>query len=117
MISPSISEDGMVFFNKNGLNVKSIYGIEPTYYLKINEEVVKKGLKIRHSDAKIQISFVLYCHELVNMGFDLTNLISEFNVAQKSNLEEMSHALCLAKLCYHYKKAGFNIQVKKKKLI
>jgi len=113
MIDPLAEENGMVYYGNSGENIKAIYGIDSIEFIKIHQRLVKRGLITEFPDAYIQIQFALYSNELINMGFDLSNLLSEFNSAQKNNFHELNHALSLTKLCYHYHKAGFNIEVVK----
>ena len=114
MLTPTAKEDGMIFYGKSGLNVLSIYGINPTDYLKIHENLVGHGLRVRCQDAAIQINFTLHCDALLQMNFNIENLISEFNTAQKSDLSEINHAVSLAKLCFHYKMSNFDIHINKR---
>jgi hypothetical protein len=114
MIVPVVKENGLIYYGeKFGWNIKAVYGIEPTDYLKIHETLIGEGLQVLYPDTITQVLFALYCTELLRMGFALSNLISEFNSAQKNNYTEVSHALSLAKLCYYYQKAGFDIIVNK----
>ncbi len=113
IILPTVEGDGLVSFSGSGLNVKRLYGLAPSAYLAISNDLVVKGLKIRYPDAKTQITFALYCHELLDMDFDLLPLLSEFNAAQNNDSSEVAHALSLAKLCFHYRKHNFHIQLNK----
>ena len=114
MITPTTKEEGIIFFGRSGLNILLEYGISSTEYLKIHGNLVEHGLRTKCPDAITQITFALYCHELLKMNFNIENLITEFNLAQKSDFSEISHVVSLAKLCFHYKKANFAICVNKK---
>jgi hypothetical protein len=115
-----IEQDGMILLyntnnkNENGINIERSYGIEPSRYLEIHKKLLNKGLKIGCLETGKIIKFSLYCNELLDMDFDLSNLLCEFNASQ-NNYEELAHTVSLAQLCYHYTKCGFNICVNKKK--
>ena len=106
MITPTTKEEGIIYFGRSGLNILLEYGIFSTEYLKIHENLVEHGLRTKCPDATRQITFALHCHKLLKMSFNIENLITEFNLAQKSDLSETSHAVSLAKLCLHYKKSN-----------
>ena len=114
-IKPIAEDNGMLCFGDDSLNIERIYNIDPNEYLLLIDKLIAQGLRIRFPDAKIQIDFALYSRELINMNFNLQPLISEFNRAQKSDLQEVRHAISLIQLCYHYKKNRFNISVNKTK--
>ncbi len=112
-IEPIAEEGGMIKFGRSGLNVKSAYGIDPVEFLDIHSRIVEMGLKTPFEEASVYIIFDLFCNELINLGFDIIDLISEFNKAQGNNWEDTAHALSLAKLCYHYKRSGFDVKIVK----
>jgi hypothetical protein len=115
MINPVVEDNGMVYYGKSGENIKAIYGIEPSNFIKIHQRLVEQGLIVEFPDASSHIVFSLYCNELLKMGFDLSKLLSEYNSSQKHNFEELKHALSLTKICYHYHKAGIQIEVERTK--
>jgi hypothetical protein len=111
MPEPVANEEGMITFGRISLHVKSIYGLSPEQFLEIHRKIVKKGLETPFEIADYYITFELYCHELLSMDYDFSTLISEFNITQKENLDDVPHCLSLAKLCYHYVKHGYDVEI------
>lgn len=115
-INPKVDRGGMARFGKSGFNIKLAYGIDSKDFLKIHETLAEKGLRTPYEQlAGVYIHFELFCNELLKMNFDISNLLSEFNKAQKNNREDTAHAMSLTKLCYHYTKSGFNVKINKTK--
>lgn len=108
---PITTNDELVCFGKSGLNVKAVYGVNADDFLEIHESLADKGLKVLHEEPKIYILFELYCKELMDMKFDITNIIVEFNESQEKNGLDIIHSLALVKVCYFYNKFGFDVQV------
>jgi hypothetical protein len=111
MLNPRIHYDGMVFYGDNGINVSALFGIDPEQYLTMHQRLADIGLRVRLPDPAGQVDFVLYCHNLINAGADVTNIIREYNVGQRGDGTDFVHALSLTKLFYHYYMAGRDVSV------
>jgi len=111
IINPISTADGLIRYGETGLNVQRIFAISSADFLKMHEDLLCRGLKVRCPNAGAQIDFVLYCHSLTVSGAEVDILISEFNTAQLGDGTDMKHALSLAKLYFHYFTAGHRIQV------
>lgn len=103
----------VLLIGKSGLNIEAIYGISNEKFISIYDEIDKKyGLRIEHPHScETVVLFLLHIWPLFQDGYDLTNLIHEFNIAQKSSQDEISHALSLAMVCYHYHFSGNEVGV------
>ncbi len=110
-ITPTIDENGNVYYCKNGMNIQRVFGVHPVEFLQMHENLVEKGLRVITTNQKAQIDFVLYCNGLITNGADIGILIREYNKAQKGDGTEVAHALSLAKLYYHYHIAGHSVCV------
>ncbi len=103
----------IILIGKSGLNIEAIYGVSNEKFITIYTEIEEKyELRIKHPHSCEQVVlFVLHIWPLFQDGFDLTNLIHEFNTAQTSSQDEISHALSLAMVCYHYHFNGDKVEV------
>lgn len=110
IIEPKISDDGLIFFDSSGLNI-TVFNLTVDDFLNIHSNLTKKGYRPRLGNAKINITFELYCNELINLGFDISVLINELNNAHKGDYFTLSHGLSLTKICYHYVKNGNDVKI------
>lgn len=113
MIEPEIQNDGIIHIGKYGINLPVVFSIENETFLEYYQTLKHTyDLKIIREDiGSISFMFILFCNELQTLGFDLSELISEFKESQLSDIDSTYHALSLAKVCYGYHKEGYDIRV------
>lgn len=115
MPEPELKSDGCIFFGKSGLNIKRIYGVGPEDFIVFHEKMVSMGFTTPWDLADYYVIFELYCRELYEMGYNLFPLIDEFNIAQNSSIEDISHIVSLTKICYHYTQNDIKVEIKRSK--
>jgi len=103
----------LIQIGNSGINVEASYGISNEKFITMYYEINKKyGLRIEHPYCcETVVLFVLHIWPLFQDGYDLTNLIYELNYAQKKSQDDISHALSLAIVCYHYHFNGDKVEV------
>lgn len=111
-IIPRGEPNDVIYYGEAGLNV-GLFGLNSDSFLELHHKITKHGLNIRTPWPELQILFVLYSNELLNLGFDIKVLVSEFNNAQRGDGSDAKHALSLTKLTYHYVTSGHDVIVVK----